>query len=197
MRRHKGIYNDVLVLNKSYMAIDFKEAGDAFSLVYQGHAKILDKDFSVYDWSEWMNLPVADGEDFIGLTHGRKMRVPRTIVLANYDRYFDQNIKLSRSNLFERDDYTCQYCGATTHDPKAAKWTLNIDHVFPRSRGGQSNWDNLVTSCHECNNSKADRTPEEAGMKLAKRPHRPKWISMLAHLKDEILDEWKQFLWKN
>lgn len=81
----------------------------------------------------------------------------------------------SRRNIFERDHYTCQYCGV---QPGVDE--LSIDHVFPRSQGGTSTWDNCVLACVECNKKKADRTPSEADMKLRKQPCRPQWKPLYA-----------------
>ena len=73
-----------------------------------------------------------------------------------------------RAKIFERDNYTCQYCGKHLE-----KDELTLDHVFPKSRMGPDIWENLVTCCKECNQKKANRTPKEAHMKLLKRPVRP------------------------
>jgi 5-methylcytosine-specific restriction endonuclease McrA len=74
----------------------------------------------------------------------------------------------SRQHVFVRDGFTCQYCGQMK-----APGELNLDHVLPRSRGGATTWENIVTSCYTCNQKKAGRTPEEASMKIARRPVRP------------------------
>jgi 5-methylcytosine-specific restriction endonuclease McrA len=74
----------------------------------------------------------------------------------------------SRQHIFVRDGFTCQYCGQMKSPGE-----LNLDHVLPRSRGGATTWENIVTSCYACNQKKAGRTPEEASMKIARRPVRP------------------------
>lgn len=76
--------------------------------------------------------------------------------------------RFSRVNVFTRDGFRCQYCGE-----KRAPRELNYDHVLPRKRGGKTTWENIVTSCYGCNDRKASRTPEEAGMKLRRKPFRP------------------------
>lgn len=81
----------------------------------------------------------------------------------------------SRTNVFVRDAFTCQYCG----ELKAAT-ALNLDHVMPRSRGGATTWDNIVASCYPCNQRKAGRTPEEARMVLRRRPFRPTSLPSVA-----------------
>jgi 5-methylcytosine-specific restriction endonuclease McrA len=83
-------------------------------------------------------------------------------------------IKFSRVNVFTRDGYRCCYCGT----PKKAR-ELNYDHVVPRHLGGKTTWENIVSSCYGCNGRKANRTPEQAGMRLRQKPHRPKTLPMV------------------
>jgi 5-methylcytosine-specific restriction endonuclease McrA len=80
-----------------------------------------------------------------------------------------KGVKFSRTNLMTRDNYTCQYCGARLPMAK-----LNYDHVIPRRMGGKTVWENIVTACYPCNARKADRTPEMAGMRLRRKPFRPR-----------------------
>lgn len=80
-------------------------------------------------------------------------------------------IRFCRSNVFRRDGYRCQYCGV-----QLAASRLTFDHVLPRARGGRTEWENIVTCCRPCNDRKRDRTPEEASMKLVRRPARPAWL---------------------
>lgn len=75
-------------------------------------------------------------------------------------------MRLTRKEIFNRDHYTCQYCGKRTHD-------LTLDHVIPRNKGGQHVWDNLVSACKTCNHRKAGRAPQEAHMKLLREPAKP------------------------
>jgi 5-methylcytosine-specific restriction endonuclease McrA len=91
--------------------------------------------------------------------------LPSVIRLLEYRRIPQQSRALSRKNILLRDRYTCQYCYRVLPSVE-----LTLDHVQPRSRGGGSSWENLVACCHPCNNRKGSRTPEEAGMKLAKAP---------------------------
>jgi len=93
------------------------------------------------------------------------MPLPSVIRLINYIHIPFERKSLSRKNILLRDHNTCQYCGRQ-YSPS----DLTLDHIHPRSRGGDSGWDNLVTCCRWCNNHKGDRSPEEAGMRLLKRP---------------------------
>jgi 5-methylcytosine-specific restriction endonuclease McrA len=104
------------------------------------------------------------------------MRVPSVIRLLEYHRIPYQTRVLSRKNILIRDRYTCQYCAETL-----SAGELTLDHVFPRSQGGKSSWENLVACCYGCNNRKGDRTPERAGMKLL-RPPRPFNLHTNRHL---------------
>ena len=79
----------------------------------------------------------------------------------------------SNHNLFDRDGRRCQYCGRTEAEARRAGVRLTRDHVMPLSRGGRDEWRNVVTACETCNNRKADRTPEEAGMPLLSEPRTP------------------------
>lgn len=120
--------------------------------------------------------------------------LPSVIRLRHYRNVPHKRPIPSRKNIFVRDGYRCLYCGA-----KSPRVTLELEHVIPKSRGGQGSWDNLVSACHACNQKKADRTPEEAGMKLIHRPlpatvHTSRFV--LKQLGSEI-DEWGRFLWND
>lgn len=84
-----------------------------------------------------------------------------------------RGVKFSRINVLTRDKFTCQYCGR-----KLSMRELNYDHVVPKRCGGKTEWENIVTSCYPCNSRKAGRTPFEAGMKLKRKPFRPKSLPL-------------------
>jgi 5-methylcytosine-specific restriction endonuclease McrA len=96
-----------------------------------------------------------------------EMPIPSVIALKEYQR-LDRAPAFTRFNLFLRDEWTCQYCGREHPSQE-----LTFDHVRPRSRGGATNWHNIVAACHECNIGKRDRTPVEAGMRLLRQPTQP------------------------
>ncbi len=114
------------------------------------------------------------------------MPEPSVIRLAYYIKVpYQRKISLSRRAIFLRDGGKCQYCGAPAE---------NIDHVYPKSRGGPHAWENVVASCKRCNSKKEDRLPEEVGLKLKHLPFRPKekiWILARASV---IRGEWTQYL---
>lgn len=99
--------------------------------------------------------------------HG-SMEEPAVIRLNRLVEDFAWTLGLTRQRIFRRDKMTCQYCG----EKKSLK-SLTLDHVLPKSRGGQNTWENLVAACHDCNIKKADRTPEEAAMPLLSIPCKP------------------------
>jgi 5-methylcytosine-specific restriction endonuclease McrA len=121
----------------------------------------------------------------------RALEVPSVIRLLAYRHIPQQTRALSRKNILLRDRNTCQFCRRTL-----AASELTLDHVVPRSRGGRSSWENLVACCYQCNNSKGDRTPEEAGLALARRPrpftlHTSRQLMRLIGNKDE---KWRKYL---
>ncbi len=180
---------EVLVLNKSYLPVHVTTVKRAFTLLYEGIAKVVDQQFTIYDFSNWAELKAGYGDDVIGVVQ-RVIKVPRVIVLVTYDRIPKKHVRFSRLNIFARDKNTCQYCGIVY-----SRTELNIDHVLPRSAGGLSTWDNVVCSCFECNKQKGGRTPEQAGMKLIKRPKKPEWTPYATfNFKHVLYKEWAPFL---
>ena len=97
-------------------------------------------------------------------------------------------VAFSRRNVARRDHHTCQYCGVQPGSDQ-----ITIDHVLPRSRGGASSWTNCVAACAACNAGKADRTPEQAGMRLRKTPVRPLWRPWFAAREAQV-ESWSRFL---
>ncbi|MGH8751609.1 MAG: HNH endonuclease [Burkholderiales bacterium] len=105
------------------------------------------------------------------LTGKRSEIAPRPIIAVQgkvHTAHFDYEPWLNRETLFRRDRHLCAYCGGLYHAHELTK-----DHVTPASRGGRDRWTNVVTACRMCNEVKADRTPEEAGMKLLYVPYTP------------------------
>lgn len=118
--------------------------------------------------------------------------MPAVVRLKKYVKMHKKRVKFSRINVFGRDNFTCQYCGTQpgTHE-------LTYDHVVPRSKGGTTCWKNIVAACLPCNAKKADRTPEEAGMPLLKKPEKPKIrpFTRLTLDKPNTPEEWRDFLY--
>jgi hypothetical protein len=159
----------VLVLNVSFLPVHVTSVRRAFSLLYQGVARAVDESYRTFDFDSWRELGAELDHERIGLVGGF-VRVPRVLLLTAYERLPKRHVRFSRFNIYARDRNRCQYCGK-----RFARSELNLDHVIPRSRGGLSVWENVVCSCHACNRRKGGRTPEEAGMKLVRKPRRPEW----------------------
>ena len=184
----------VLVLNRLWQAVNICTARRALTLIFQGHAQAVlnrpDGSFQTFGFSEWHDLSQQEPDAESIRTISFRIRIPRVILLMVYDHLPKKEVKFTRHNIFERDKNLCQYCGSV-FDRK----DLNLDHVIPRDRGGPTTWENIVCSCIECNTRKANRTPQEAGMRLIRKPKRPKWrpfvqiqFSLHQH------DSWKHFI---
>ena len=119
-------------------------------------------------------------------TVDQSLEFPSIIKLTRYIRMPYRKVEISRKNIIKRDRNTCQYCGS--------KHTLTVDHIMPKSRGGQDTWENLTTACVKCNNKKGNRTPKEAGMKLMSDPVKPNYIVFLKNTLGKVEENWKQFL---
>jgi hypothetical protein len=118
--------------------------------------------------------------------------LPAVIKLNKLVAGFVKSVALNSARVFFRDNYTCQYCNATKPHRE-----LTLDHVFPKSRGGKDTWENLTTACKKCNNKKADRTPEEAGMTLLSVPTKPRdslVFELMVRSEPHLLQAWVRYL---
>jgi 5-methylcytosine-specific restriction endonuclease McrA len=187
-----ALQRPVLVLNKRWHALTTMSVKEAIGLVAKGAAKIIDPtDFSAVDLVTWNDVSKAkvklEGE--VIRSQYLSLVPPEVIVLTTYDGIGQRSVVFSRRNLFKRDKYTCMYCGVQPGPEE-----LTIDHVMPKSRGGGSTWENCVLACVECNKKKANRTPDEAGMKLRKSPKKPTWKSLSQLNPRDRKQSWSQFL---
>lgn len=130
----------------------------------------------VISWERAVTLLVLGKADLIE-AYESEVRSPTTVMdmpsvvrLRRHNRGRSKNgVKFCRSNVYRRDGFTCQYCGA-----RPGLGRLTFDHVIPRSRGGLTDWTNIVTACSDCNTLKADRSLEQVGFRLARKPERPR-----------------------
>ncbi|MFP2909980.1 HNH endonuclease [Pyxidicoccus sp. 3LFB2] len=181
------INSAVLVLNRYYQPVHVTSVKRAFSLLYQGVAKAIDAQYRLYEFDDWAALSAT--QDCI-TTINRTIRVPRVLVLSAYDHLPRGRVRFSRLNIYARDNDTCQYCGKNL--PRS---DLNLDHVNPRSQGGKTTWENVVCSCVPCNLKKGGRTPEQADMRLLKKPVRPRWTPLFRGATRKVTyREWLPFL---
>ncbi len=188
----------VLLLNRLYQAVRVVGAKRALALVYTDQAEIVSvegSEYVSYDFANWVEVSAAkarfqpDHYDWIR-TVRFQIAVPKIVRLLGYDRLPAKQVKLNRRNLFARDHGRCQYCGR-----RFPTCELSIDHVVPRSQGGATTWENVVSACVRCNVRKGGRTPLQAGMKLVVRPVRPKRSPVLTiKLSESKYASWKQFL---
>ncbi len=195
-----AIQANVLALNRAYAPVHVVSVRRAFTLLYKGLAEVVHVEegqylsFDFHSWREHSELrtelqDASEWDDWIR-TVSFAIQVPRIIRLLDYDRVPRSSVKFNRRNVFLRDENRCQYCGkkyGTSH--------LSLDHVFPRSRGGPSTWENIVCACLRCNVRKGGRTPQEAGMKLFRPPFKPARSPALSHqLASRKYAAWKNFL---
>jgi 5-methylcytosine-specific restriction endonuclease McrA len=177
-----------LVLNRHWQPVHVTTVVRALVLLWNDAAKAIDpEEYRLYGWDEWTRLvPTPDGP---AIRTGRaRLRVPEVVALVRYDRIPAAAVTFSRRNVAKRDHHCCQYCGAQPG------WEqITIDHVVPRSQGGASSWTNCVAACVACNARKADRTPEQAGMHLRRRPVRPAWKPLYSALAARV-PSWSKFL---
>lgn len=159
----------VLVLNQDWQPLAVARVPRALALIGRGKAEQLAVGV----------LPVQ--------TPSCSIPRPSVIRLVNFIKRPRPKVRFSRQNVFKRDGFECQYCGARPRQ-------LTIDHVQPVSRGGKDAWDNVVASCIRCNHKKAARTPDEARMVLKRKPCEPRLSSYLHLLGVDILPEWAPFL---
>ncbi|MEM9190070.1 MAG: HNH endonuclease [Myxococcota bacterium] len=183
-----GLKAPVLVLNRYYQPVRVTTARQAFELLFMGRAVALDDVYQSHDFGQWCELDVHEGCSCIGTTRGA-LRVPRLVVLATHSKTRRANARLTRDNVFRRDDYTCQYCGR-----RPGKRQLSLDHVVPKSRGGPARWDNLVTACADCNRRKGHKLPAECGMHPRNSPAEPRWSVVVCGDFDTRFAEWEPFL---
>lgn len=178
-----------LVLNRSWCAIATISVRRALQLLCKGAAKaIRPGTYEVHEFSSWAELAVPPEGPYISTVRLR-IPVPEIIILTRFNGIPRTKVVFNRRNLFRRDKSTCQYCGK-----RAPTSELSIDHVMPRSRGGEASWENCVLACLRCNRRKANRLPEEANMKLLRPPERPRWAPFLEISVTRRCESWETFL---
>ena len=188
----------VLVLNRFYAAIHVVNVRRAFGLLFRDLAEVVhgsDGQSANYDFESWREISEVRAnfktpeDDWIRAVNF-EIQVPRVIRLLSYERVPKQTIRFNRRNIFARDSNRCQYCGK-----RFSTSELSLDHVVPRSRGGDTSWENIVCSCVRCNVKKGGRTPLEAHMRLIKPPVKPKRSPLLTiKLGNPKYESWKSFL---
>lgn len=182
----------VLCLNRNWRPSIFLPVQTAIVTAMRDMAAVLDPETCyLMTFDEWMKHEPKD-HDWIKTSSGR-IAAPQVIVFKRYGETPPKRVSFSKPGVHRRDDFTCQYCGV-----RLPQRELQLEHVIPRSRGGQTSWENCVAACADCNQEKADRTPQEAGMKLKRAPARPAWTPPRMRLPSngKIRDVWVPFLEK-
>ena len=122
----------------------------------------------------------------------RTIPVPLVIRLVHYVRLPHRRVPPTRAAIMLRDMYTCQYCG-----DKPGQLALTVDHVVPRSRGGEHSWTNLATACKRCNQRKGNHLPDEASMHLIRRPFEPSYVALVLLSNPTAAQRWEQLMGTN
>jgi len=189
-----------LCLNKSWIPIGTKSVADAISCLYSGDYQALhiqevngDPIFEVLTWEDWIRIPVSENDLSISSVK-MTIKIPTVIICKNYNAIPMLEVKLNHERIAERDNYTCQYSGKKFH-PDEVKKKASIDHIIPRSRGGKDSWDNLVLCDKDINSMKANKTPEEAGLKLIRKPSlKPYKAPYQSSIRNINHYSWKHFI---
>lgn len=196
-----ALNGSVLVLNRFYMAVHVVSVRRALTLLYRDLAEVIhveEGQYYNYDFSAWLEMSefqLADPEnehdesDWVRSVNFALI-VPRVLRLNFYDKVPQLTLRFNRRNLFARDANTCQYCAKTL--PLSQ---LSFDHVIPKSRGGKTTWENVVCCCLKCNGKKSDSLLREVGMKLIRKPERPRQNPILSvKLDNPKYEIWRTFL---
>jgi 5-methylcytosine-specific restriction endonuclease McrA len=162
--------SDVLVLNFTYEALNVTSFQRAVKLIFAGKAE------------------VVEGRERRVSSPSFEMKLPSIIRMLYYVKRPHQKVALTKKNILLRDDYTCQYCSVK------GERLMTVDHIVPKSKGGPSTWENLVAACMQCNNRKNNRTPEDANLKLKRKPRTPKYIPWIRVKRNTLPGEWHKFL---
>jgi len=164
------IHRSVLVLNQTYEPLHICDVRRAITLLLENKATMVKTTDHQFLRTVSFNYPI-----------------PTIIRIQRYVHVRHWEAVLNKVNIFRRDGFICQYCGA-----KGVP--LTVDHIIPKSHGGIDSWTNLVTACIPCNNRKGDRTLEESGMKLRKKPLKPHKLHTLQRFLESPVDEWRPYL---
>jgi hypothetical protein len=177
-----------LALNADWLPVSFKNGQDAICTMMSGDKdnppalgisldyEIMENgtvnfdnvtNLTMYKWEDWMKLPVRP-HDFGVKTIRGDIRIPTVIIHPNFRKVIRKKKRFTKVNVFERDGWTCQYTGM-----KLTRATATIDHILPRAKGGKTTWENCTAAHISVNNKKGDKTNDEAGLKLLKKPVEP------------------------
>lgn len=183
----------VLILNANWQAVTTTTVANAFVLLYRGAARAVSdesNDYKTYDFEGWIGYS-AERPPSRDQVHTPTLRLekPEILILTRFGGLVKGRIALNLRNIARRDDHTCMYCGRDIYYE-----SKSIDHIYPRSRGGPTSWDNCVLACLRCNNRKRNRTPQEANLRLLTNPQRPDWMPFESIRPERFPKSWLKFL---
>jgi 5-methylcytosine-specific restriction endonuclease McrA len=164
------ISKKVLLLTSSYEPVAFCDVKKAITLIFLDKAEAIEMRKDV-----WIKGVSRDYE------------CPSIIRLKGSKRSPKPKIQLNRKNIMKRDGFRCAYCGSNKD--------LTIDHVIPKSKGGKTSWENLVTACNPCNNKKDNLYLNEIGFNLRVQPKTPNRIVFLQREVRMLEEDWKPYLY--
>ncbi len=162
----------VLLLNTNYEPLTITSAKRALILLYLRKAELI--------------------EPYVGIkvrTVNNSLPLPSVLRLSYYVKVRRRDIPLTKRNIFRRDNYRCQYCGASDVP-------LTTDHIIPKSLGGQDTWENLITACSACNTKKGGKTLKESKLTPIRLPKRPNIFTFLLSSLPEIPRNWRPYLFQ-
>ena len=186
---------ETLVLNSAYMPIDRVSWTDAIGDLLTGRAEVVDtyEHRLVRSGQRVLEDDLPYTFDALRTDEPGTWKVPSIIRFLSKAVFVKRYVKFNRHNVWLRDKGRCQFCLTQTRLDD-----FTYDHVKPFSRGGKTCWENIVVACIPCNHHKANRTPEEAGMRLVREPFRPEHlpgqVSPALRWQDGMPDSWKSFL---
>jgi len=191
-KKNSVLHRRVLQLNRNFQPVTTVSLRKAINKVIREQAVIIVPPteecpgWQELAWSDWELLKPLEGETVLEAAC-RVFRIPEIIKCTTYGKVPYRKVKISRKAIFQRDKYTCMYCGK-----KPSVIDLTIDHIIPRCQGGKTDWLNVAIACVDCNRKKDDRTPEQAKMPLLKQPHYPDYDILQGRM--IRIDSWQHFL---
>tara|TARA_Y100000034_G_C6791031_1_gene354174 strand:+ start:363 stop:959 length:597 start_codon:yes stop_codon:yes gene_type:complete len=181
---------NVLILNKSWLPVGVISLRNAFCKLFSERARAINHyNYNLYDFNEWITIRDIRLKYIIGCSV--EVPVPEIIVSTFYDSVPSFAARVSRRNILKRDKYTCQYSGR-----KLSLKEATIDHIVPRSKGGQDSWFNCVASSFKINNKKSNSPLEDTNLSLIKKPTKPKDDFMFKISDFHLPESWRHYFIK-
>jgi hypothetical protein len=190
-----ALEKDCLILNAHWCPINVVSVRHALSMLCAGEISALDFSDENYfvpvEWEKWVTLGINEGDDYVTTSHAL-IRAPRVMIAKNFKKQVLKRPKLSLKTLRERDNNKCAYTLKTLKPDECT-----MEHVQPRSKGGETVWENVVLADKRVNNKRGNKTLDEAGLTLKQKPYTPKPRPFVDSLQNRIkFPEWEPFVFK-